>query len=110
MAGSIELQKPTTDLGNDISGEFNGTAIGVVDSKSFSGEWKGQFFGHRATRSTETGTIERQDDQGQTVTVSQTTTMYSPQHPGSVAGTFFVKQLSNPAGEAAFIGAFGAHR
>ena len=35
---------------------------------------------------------------------------YKPQAPGSVAGTFYATQESNPAGSAAFIGAFGANR
>ncbi|MCY3823242.1 MAG: hypothetical protein OXG62_05180 [Nitrospinae bacterium] len=108
MAGSIELQKQT--LGNDISPAFDGgTAVGVVDNKSFSGDWKGQFFNMRYTKTVETESVR--DTNADPVTTATTiTTEYSPEAPGSVAGTFFVKQLSNPAGEAAFIGAFGAHR
>ena len=105
MAGSIELQKQT--FGNEISAAFdNGTAVGVVDSKSFTGAWKGQFFGMRYTRTQKTDT-DRADPTDIETTI---TTTYEPQAPGSVAGTFFATQQSNPAGEAAFIGAFGAKR
>ena len=105
MAGSIELQ--AQPLANDISPAFEaGTAVGVVEGKSFRGGWKGQFFGHRVTRS-QTTVTDRTDPTNITTTI---TTTYSPQAPGSVAGSFFVRQLSNPAGTAAFIGAFGAHR
>ena len=107
MAGSIELQKqPLPDL---ITAAFeNGTAIGVVDGKSFSGAWKGQFFGLRvAPKTTESETDRTTDAPNISTTI---TTTYSPQAPGSVAGTFYVNQQSAPAGSAAFIGAFGAHR
>ena len=108
MAGSIELQK--RDLGNAISDAFgDGMAVGVVDDKSFSGNWRGQFFGMRYTRTEETES-ETTGTAPNTTTTTTITTTYSPEAPGSVAGSFFVKQLSNPAGEAAFIGAFGAHR
>ena len=108
MAGSIELQKQ--DLGNNISTAFEaGTAIGVVDNKSFSGDWKGQFFGMRYTSTQMTESV-RDTTQDPVPTTTTITTEYSPEAPGSVAGAFFVKQLSNPAGEAAFIGAFGANR
>ncbi|MCY3771852.1 MAG: hypothetical protein OXG98_07525 [Gemmatimonadetes bacterium] len=105
LAGSIELQKQT--LGNDISTVFDsGMAVGVVDNKSFSGNWKGQFFGMRYTR-TQATTTDRTNPADIQTTI---TTTYSPQHPGSVAGTFYATQQSNPAGSAAFIGAFGANR
>ena len=107
MAGSIELQKqPLPDL---ITAAFeNGAAIGVVDGKSFSGAWKGQFFGLRvAPKTTESETDRTTDAPNISTTI---TTTYSPQAPGSVAGTFYVNQQSAPAGSAAFIGAFGAHR
>ena len=110
IAGSIELQKQT--LGNDISTAFAGAAVGVVDGKSFGGNWRGQFFGLRhKPKTTETATEHDRDSNGD-ITATRVTirTTYKPDAPGSVAGTFFVKQLSNPAGEAAFIGAFGAHR
>ena len=111
MAGSIELQKQT--LGNDISAAFeSGTTVGVVDGKSFSGGWKGQFFGLRhKPKTTETDTVHTRDGDGNiTATAITITTTYKPDAPGSVAGTFFATQQSNPAGEAAFIGAFGANR
>ena len=110
IAGSIELQKQT--LGNDISTPFAGAAVGVVDGKSFGGNWRGQFFGLRhKPKTTETDTEHTRDGNGDiTATAITITTTYKPDAPGSVAGTFFVKQLSNPAGEAAFIGAFGAKR
>ena len=108
LEGSIELQKQT--LGNDISTAFAaGTSVGVVDGKSFSGAWKGQFFGYRVTRSQATESV-RDTTQDPVTTTTTITTTYSPQAPGSVAGTFFVKQLSNPAGSTAFIGSFGANR
>ena len=104
MAGSIELQKQ--DLGDNIGGAFEaGVAVGVVDDKSFNGNWKGQFFGYEVTRSTATV----RDTTANPVTTTITTT-YSPQAPGSVAGSFYATQQSAPTGEAAFIGSFGAHR
>ena len=110
MAGSIELQKHTF-AADTISGEFGDDAVGVVDGKSFSGGWKGQFFGLRTTRSQTTVTEHTRDGNGNiTATTNTITTTYSPQHPGSVAGTFQVIQQSNPAESAAFIGAFGANR
>ncbi len=109
MAGSIELQKHT--FADTISGEFGDDAVGVVDGKSFSGGWKGQFFGLRTTRSQTTVPVHTRDgNRNITATTNTITTTYSPQHPGSVAGTFQVIQKSNPADEAAFIGAFGARR
>ena len=103
MAGSIELQKQ--NFSDGIGDAFvAGAAVGVVDGKSFSGGWKGQFFGQKATRSETSAT----DENDSTVTV--VTTTYESQAPGSVAGTFYATQLSNPAREAAFIGSFAAHR
>ena len=115
MAGSIELQKQ--DLGDDIGGNdifADGSTIGVVDGKSYGGTWKGQFFGmgrRQVTRSQTTATQHTRDaDNRITATTNTITTTYSPQHPGSVAGTFYATQQSAPAGSAAFIGAFTAHR
>ena len=116
MAGSIELQKQS--LGNDISGHENfndGSTVGVVDGKSFGGTWKGQFFGmtrQRVTRSQTTATTHDRDTTTNqiTATTHTITTTYSPQAPGSVAGTFYATQQSAPAGDAAFIGSFAAHR
>ena len=107
MAGSIELQKHT--FRDTIEAAFGDDAVGVVDDKSFSGDWKGQFFGYRYSGST---MIDSETD---TTTTPGTTTItrremktFKPQAPGSVAGTFYATQQSNPAGSAAFIGAFGA--
>ena len=115
MAGSIELQKQ--DLGatggarNDISPAFTGSTVGVVDGKSYGGSWKGQFFGMGRRQVTRSQTTQRQANtpsDGHTTTTITTT--YSPQAPGSVAGTFYATQQSAPAGSAAFIGSFAAHR
>ena len=107
MVGSIELQKQ--DLVNSISAAFEaGVAVGVVDDKSFSGNWKGQFFGRRFTRSQETNLTR--DENTRVITAAAIETTYKAQAPGSVAGTFYATQRSNPAGEAAFIGSFGAER
>lgn len=100
LDGDIELQKHTfTDA---IGAYFGDDAVGVVDGKSFGGSWKGQFFGmrHKAKSVVTDRTVDP-------VTI---TTTYKADAPGSVAGTFYATQQSNPAGEAAFIGAFGAHR
>ena len=103
MAGSIELQKQT--FADDIGAAFvAGMAVGVVDGKSFSGGWKGQFFGQRATRSVASAPNESDS------TITDVTTTYTSQAPGSVAGTFYATQQSNPAREAAFIGSFAARR
>ena len=110
MAGSIELQKQT--LENNIGGNDKfaaGTTVGVVDGKSFSGSWKGQFFGMTKFTRTQT-TVTATDTSDPPVTTRTITTTYSPQHPGSVAGTFFATQQSAPAGDAAFIGSFAASR
>ncbi len=104
IAGSIELQEPKFGIGTTIEAAFGGEAVGVVDGKSFSGDWKGQFFGIRNRRSTKTETIDTNDPQ-RTVT-----TTYSAEAPGSVAGTFYATQQSNPAGSAALIGSFAANR
>ena len=105
MAGSIELQEQS--LGNTLAAFEAGTAVGVVDGKSFSGEWKGQFFGYRVTRTSATTPTNPGDPTDPARTI---TTTYSPEAPGSVAGTFYATQQSNPAGSAAFIGSFAANR
>ena len=123
MAGSIELQKQTltdTDASTGINGSDkfdNGLTVGVVDGKSFGGTWKGQFFGmtrQRVTRSQTTTTVHERTDSNDpnkiTATTHTITTTYSPQAPGSDAGTFYATQQSAPAGDAAFIGSFAAHR
>ncbi len=106
MAGSIELQKQPF-LADTIDAAWGPvTTVGVVDGKSFSGNWRGQFFGPRVTRSDNTETTNADANP-----VEKTiTTTYSAEAPGSVAGTFYATQQSNPVGDAAFIGAFGAHR
>ena len=97
--GSIELQEHI--FGDAIGAAFGDDAIGVVDGKSYSGTWTARFFGLEARRTTDaTGT-------GASRVV---TTTYKAQAPGSVAGTFYATQQSNPAGSAAFIGSFGARR
>ncbi len=112
MDGSIELQEQSLVDVDDISGNNKfaaGSTIGVVDGKSFSGDWKGQFFGMtRVTRSQETTTAADVPNAGDTTRTI--TTEYSPQAPGSVAGTFYATQQSAPVGDAAFIGSFAAHR
>ncbi len=110
MVGSIELQDQS--LGDDISGNDkfnNGSTIGVVDGKSFSGSWKGQFFGMTRVSRSQT-TVRTTNTETPPVTTSTITTTYSPQAPGSVAGTFYATQQSAPVGDAAFIGSFAAHR
>ncbi len=102
IAGSIELQKHTFE--DAIEAGFGGEAVGVVEGKSYSGNWKGQFFGQKFVRGSKTATIDSNNP------ARTTTTTYSAQAPGSVAGTFYTTQQSNPAGSTAFIGAFGAHR
>ncbi|MDE0005055.1 MAG: hypothetical protein OXQ29_20390 [Rhodospirillaceae bacterium] len=103
IAGSVELQEHSFTDGT-INAAFGGDAVGVVDGKSFSGAWKGQFFGIKTRKSSRTETIDTNDPQ-RTVT-----TTYSAEAPGSVAGTFYATQQSNPAGEAALIGSFAARR
>ena len=113
MDGSIELQKHT--FADAIGADFGDDAVGVVDGKSFSGEWKGQFFGQEFRR---VSTTEANPAYDSAVTDSaqveyhqrRTTVDYKAEAPGSVAGTFYATQQSNPKGSAAFIGAFGAHR
>lgn len=100
IAGSIELQKHT--FADAIGAYFGNDAVGVVDGKSFSGSWKGQFFGMRhKPKSVMTDTAADPD---------VITTTYQADAPGSVAGTFYATQQSNPAGSAAFIGSFAAER
>ncbi len=121
MPGSIELQKHTFS-GDAIGGLFGATgadpsrnAVGVVDGKSFSGHWKGQFFGQEFRRFSTTevnpnydATITDRAEVNYYRNISRVD--YKAQAPGSVAGTFYATQQSNPKGDEAFIGAFGAHR
>ena len=99
IAGSIELQEHT--FADAIGAAFGGDAIGVVDGKSYSGDWTARFFGLETRRTTSS------DGTGANRVV---TTTYKAQAPGSVAGTFYATKQSAPAGDAAFIGTFGAHR
>ena len=109
ISGSIDFIRHM--LVDDISGEFlknnvKPTAAGVIEGESYQGQWTGQFFGFRATKSSST---TRQADPGNNV-LRQVTTTYSAEAPGSVAGSFYVVKETAPAGDAALIGAFGAHR
>ncbi len=113
IEGNIELQKKslgTESDRNNISPAFTGVAAGVIEGKIYTGGWKGQFFGMEYRREPPVYTPAVRDTNGDVTTAQITATTYSPQHPGSVAGTFQVIQQSNPAKSAAFIGAFGAHR
>ena len=103
--GSIELRETT--LANDISGPFpsattTSLAVGVVGGESYRGGWRGQFFGQRISGAKSTVTDS-------TTSPVTRTIAFSPLAPGSVAGTFNVVKESGE-GDAAFIGAFGAHR
>ena len=108
ITGSIDLKEVA--LANDISGAFGagggagGDAAGVIEGHAYTGSWKGRFFGMRARRLTPatTGTVTDGD--------RTTTTTYTPDKPGSVAGSFYVNRQTVGEGDAAFIGAFGAHR
>ena len=105
IPGSIELQKHDFS-GDAIGAAFGDDAIGVVAGKSYSGLWKGQFFGQRVSSAQRPSS-----DPLNTDTDSATSaTTFSALAPGSVAGTFYVKQQSNPVGSTAFIGSFAAER
>ena len=116
MAGSIELQKQSladADANTGINGNDkfnNGSTVGVVDGKSFGGTWKGQFFGMTRVTRSQLPAVKQEDAPNTGDTTYTTTTTYSPQAPGSVAGTFYATQQSAPKGDAAFIGSFAAHR
>ena len=103
--GSIELQKQDiTGTNGDLTAAFtSGVAAGVVGGNAYNGAWKGQFFGRRYDKRN-VSPIDREPDPD-TQTIS-----YTPGLPGSVAGTFYLNKLTGPGGDAAFIGAFGAHR
>ncbi len=102
ITGSIDLKEQP--LGNDLSDAFAGKAAGVIAGHAYTGDWKGQFFGMRATKLSPitTGTVAGMD--------RITTTTYTPDKPNSVAGSFYVNRETVGDGDAAFIGAFGAHR
>ena len=103
ITGSIDLKEQA--LGNDISGAFGtggdgGDAAGVIAGHAYTGTWKGQFFGMKATRLQSTYNDDRTIE----------TRAYEPDMPGSVGGSFYVDRQTVGEGDAAFIGAFGAHR
>ncbi len=101
--GSIELQEQA--LTDDLTAAFTGgTAAGVVEGNAYNGAWKGQFFGMRRDKRVEAPRVVV-DGAADTQAIS-----YTPGLPGSVAGTFYVNKLTGTGGDAAFIGAFGAHR
>ena len=106
VKGSIDLKEQSlATLTNGLSDPFDGgQAAGVIEGHAYTGNWKGQFFGMRARRLTPvtTGTVADNN--------RRTTTTYTPDKPGSVAGSFFVERQTVGEGNAAFIGAFGAHR
>ena len=94
-------------LVDDITRPFNaGEAGGVIAGNAYIGNWKGQFFGRRHYKKLTEETRKADPDRNE---IRQLTTTYTPGMPGSVAGAFFVTKESGE-GEAAFIGAFGAHR
>ena len=103
ITGSIDLKEQalTTD---DISAAFTGEAAGVIEGHAYTGSWRGQFFGMRATKTSETADVSGNTPE------RTTTTTYSPDKPNSVAGSFYVDRQTVGEGDAAFIGAFGAHR
>ena len=106
LNGSIDFIRYS--LPNNIGSNFGkNAAAGVVEGESYRGQWTGQFFGFRATKSSKTTPADHPDSVGGLKT---TTTTYSPAAPGSVAGSFYVEKETAPAGDAALIGAFGAHR
>ena len=89
-------------IGNNFG---KNAAAGVVEGENYRGQWTGQFFGFSATKSSKTTPADPDNDVLKTIT-----TTYSPAAPGSVAGSFYVVKETAPAGDAALIGAFGAHR
>ena len=102
ITGSIDLKEKA--LVDNISTAFDSEAAGVIAGHAYTGTWKGQFFGMKAKResSTFTGTVSAGDR-----TENRT---YKSEAPGSVAGSFYVDRQTVGEGDAAFIGAFGAHR
>ncbi len=102
--GNIELQKQDITDGDLTAAFTNGVAAGVVGENAYQGAWKGRFFGMRYDKKV---TAPRMvvDGAQDTQAIS-----YTPGLPNSVAGTFYVNKLTGTGGNAAFIGAFGAHR
>ena len=105
VTGSIDLKEQSLATLTNLSSPFEGgEAAGVIEGHAYTGNWKGQFFGMRATKTSETGDVTGNDP------VRTTTTTYSPDEPDAVAGSFFVERQTVGEGNAAFIGAFGAKR
>ena len=102
ITGSIDLKEQP--LGNDITAAFTGEAAGVIEGHAYTGNWRGQFFGMRATKTSETADVSGNTPE------RTTTTTYTPDKPNSVAGSFYVDRQTVGEGDAAFIGSFGAHR
>ncbi len=103
IPGSIELQK--VDLADTgIAESFTAGTAGTVAGVPYVGNWKGQFFGLRAKPETDRMTNTAVPP------ITTETTMYTPDAPGSVAGTFYATKQTESGGDAAFIGAFGANR
>ncbi len=101
ITGSIDLKEQP--LVNTLAA-FEGDAAGVIEGHAYTGSWKGQFFGMRASATSDTADVPSNTPE------RTRTTTYSPDEPGSVAGSFYVKRQTVGEGDAAFIGAFGAHR
>ena len=105
ITGSIDLKEQSLATLTNLSSRFDaGEAAGVIAGHAYTGAWKGQFFGMRARKLTPvtTGTVAEGN--------RTTTTTYTPDMPGSVAGSFYVDRETVGEGDAAFIGAFGANR
>ena len=113
--GSIELQEQDiTGTNGDLTAAFtNGVAAGVVGGNAYNGAWKGQFFGMRYDKKDPAPSVDNPsaDDPPTVSNPAKTQEIsYTPGLPNSVAGTFYVNKLTGTGGNAAFIGAFGAHR
>ena len=102
--GTIELQEQPITNGNLAAAFTDGDAAGVLGGNAYNGEWKGQFFGRRYDKKVTDPRVVV-DGAADTQEIS-----YTPGLPGSVAGTFYLNKLTGSGGDAAFIGAFGAHR
>ena len=103
VAGNIDLIRHTFTDGT-INGDLTGIATGPVGEETYQGSWKGQFYSLRSGVKSSPTT----SSPGDTPTVITTT--YAPGAPGTVAGTFYATQQTEPNGDAGIIGAFGAHR
>ena len=104
VAGNIDLIRHTFPADGTINGELTGIATGPVGEETYQGRWKGQFYSLRSGVKSSPTTSPPED------TLKVITTTYKPGVPGSVAGTFYATQQTEPNGETGFIGSFGAHR